>query len=272
MKYDTIRLNASLVDSPGYTALRVNYGLMINGSEFHPEHQLDLISLVKSCQWSGELNIFTCGCGAPGCAGIFQGIEVGHTHDAITWKCPSPLSVSEDTPDLWEHGVTTFENFSFEPDQYIEAIDVCVKRIKSLAISAPRPVEFPVLETELEQVLALETRPFSTQTLEPERRILARQIVVDAYHGCVIVDGAGYEIGDLNLTRELIQQYSAWSALCVFPNDASEVGPYLAYLQAGRLFCRALREYIGRSTAVKFKYHPPNVYNSEAWEVIEIIR
>lgn len=272
MKYDTLKLQATLLDRPGYSALMVDYGLEINGKDFHPEHPLELISLVKSCQWTGELDIFTCSCGQPGCAGIFQGIEVGHTRDAITWKCPKPLSINEDMEELWEHGVTTFEHFTFEPDQYIDAIDSGLKHIKSLAVSAQRPFEFPVHGVEFEQIMTLETRPFSTHTIEPERRVLARQVVINAYHGLVTVDGVGYQITDLNLTPELMAKYSAWSALCVFPKHAVEVGPYSTYLQAGRLFCRALRENIGRSTTVKFRYHPPDVYNSVAREVIETIR
>jgi len=272
MKYDTIELKAFMVDSPGYSASAVDYGIKVNGVEFHPEHPLDLTSLVKSCQWSGELDIFTCGCGQPGCAGIFQGIEVGHSHKEITWKCPNPLSVSEDTPDLWEHGVTTFEHFAFEPEQYINAIDSGIKQIKSLAISAPIPCEFQVHGVELEQVLALETRPFSVHTMAPDRRILARQVVVDAYHGFVTVGGVEYQMEDLNLEAELMQAYLAWKSIGVFPNSESEIPAYLAYLQSGRSFCRALRENIGRKTAVKFKYHPPSNYNKDAWEIIEIIR
>ena len=271
MTLDTIQMETSLLDRPGYSALLVEYGLEINGQKFHPELRLDLTDIVKSCQWSGELDIFTYSCGAPGCAGIFQGIEVAHTHDAITWKCPSPISVSQDTPDLWEHGVTKFENFSFEPDQYIDAIDAGIKRIKSLAVSAQRDVEFPVHGVELEQVMALETRPFSVHTMEPDRRVLACEVVVDAYHGLVSVGGVGYQMGDLNLSSELMAQYSAWTALCVFPNQKAELAPYVTYLEAGRLFCRELRKYIGRRTVVKLKYHPPDVYNSVAWEVVETI-
>lgn len=272
MKFDTIALEAFMVESPGYSASAVDYSLKINGVELHPEHSLDLTSLVKSCQWSGELYIFTCGCGEPGCAGIFQGIEVGHSHKEITWKCPNPISVSEDTPDLWEHGVTTFEHFAFEPEQYIDAIDSGIKQIKSLAISAPIPFEFPVHGVELEQVLALETRPFSMRTMEPERRILARQVVVDAYHGFVLVDGVGYQMDELNVDAEIMQEYLAWKAMCVFPNTESEIPAYLAYLQSGRSFCRAWRKNIGRKTAMKFQYHPPSIYNKDAWEIIEIIR
>lgn len=272
MKYDTIKFQAALLERPGYSALMFDYGLEINGIEFHSEHQLDLTNLVKSCQWTGELDMFTCTCGAPGCAGIFQGIDVGHTHDAINWKCPKPLSINEVMPDHWEPGVTTFERFTFLPDQYIDAIDAGVKRIKSLAVSAQRPVEFPVHGVEFEQVMALEARPFSVHTREPERRVVAREVVIDAYHGLVTLDGVGYQMGDLNLTPELMAQYSAWSALCVFPDQQAEVGSYLTYLQAGRFFCRALRKYLGRRTAVKFRYHPPDVYNSVAWEVVETIR
>ena len=108
--------------------------------------------------------------------------------------------------------------------------------------------------------------------MEPDRRILARQVVVDAYHGFVTVGGVGYQVEDLNLEAELMQAYLAWKSIGVFPNSEAEIPAYLAYLQGGRSFCRALRENIGRKTAVKFKYHPPTNYNKDAWEIIEIIR
>ncbi len=167
---------------------------------------------------------------------------------------------------------TPYQSFSFEPDRYIDAIDHGVKTIKSLAISSKRPVEFPVHGVCLEDVLALETRPFSTHIQEPGRRLTAKPVVIDAYHGHVIVGGVDYAMADLNLPDELMGRYRAWTSLCVFPNDTAEVPTYLTYLEAGRLFCRDLRRYIGYKTVVKFKYHPPPVYNSAAWEVIEIIR
>lgn len=272
MKYDTLELNAELVTQPGYSALLFSYGIKINGVEFHPEHSLDLTSLVKSCQWSGPVDIFTCSCGEPGCAGIFQGIEVKHAHSEITWKCPDPLSVSEDTPDLWEHGVTTFEHLSFDPEQYIHAIDSGIKKIKSLAILSTSPFEFPVHGVEFDQVMSLETRPFSSHTIEPERRILARQVVVNAYYASITVDGVSYQICDLNLNPELLKEYSDWRSTCIFPSEASEIVAYTTYLQRGRAFCRALRKFIGRRTAVSFTYRPPSFYNKEAWEVIEVIR
>ncbi|MBV5267572.1 MAG: hypothetical protein JZU67_03485, partial [Burkholderiaceae bacterium] len=155
---------------------------------------------------------------------------------------------------------------------YIDAVDAGIKRIKSLAVSAQRPIEFPVHGVEIEQIMALEVRPFSIHTMVPERRVVAHQVVVDAYHEMVSLDGVGCKMSDLNLTDELMAQYSAWTKLCVFPDQVAEVGSYLAYLQAGRLFCRALRKYIGRKTVVKFRYHPPDIYNNVAWEVTETIR
>lgn len=272
MKYDTIALQAALDESPGDSQYKVHYHLNINGREFHPEHPLDLNDLVKSCQSSGELDIFTCGCGIPDCAGIFQGIEVGHTPDEITWKCPNPLSVSEHLPELWEHGVTNFEYFSFEPDQYIDTIDSGIKKIKSLAISSSYPIDFPVYDVKLEQIMALETRPFSTRILDSDRKILAREIVVEANHDFVTVGGVVHQLENLNLGAALTQEYSAWKSISVFPSDISEIPAYLEYLQRGRSFCRALRKHIGRQTAVKLKYHPPSIYNQDAWEVIENIR
>lgn len=271
MEHHIIGFEVNLVDRPGYSALLLDYTLQINGIEFHPA-QIDLTSLVKSCQWSGELDIFTCSCGSPGCAGIFQGIEVEHAHDAITWRCLKPLSVNGDLQEIWAHGAATLEHFTFSPDQYIDAIDSGIKRIKSLAVSAMRPVEFPVLGVELEQVLTLQTRPFSTHTMEPERRILARQVVVDAYYGFVLLDGVEYQMGELNVDAEIMEEYLAWKAICVFPNSEAEIPAYLAYLQSGRSFCRAWRQKIGRKTSMKFKYHPPTIYNKDAWEIIEVIR
>ncbi len=49
-----------------------------------PEH-VDLIQLRSSLDESGTFFIWTCSCGAPGCAGRFDGVQVSHSDGITTW-------------------------------------------------------------------------------------------------------------------------------------------------------------------------------------------
>lgn len=272
MKYDNLTLEANLIDGPDRSLPAIHYTLKVNGIGFYPKHSLCLFSLVSSCQSSGELYIITCGCGIPECAGIYQGIEVHHTDKAITWKCPVPLSSGDKTDSELESAQTSYEHFCFEPEKYLEAIDTGIKHIKSLVVTAPRTIEFPVHGVEIENVLALETRPFSSRFMNSNRQIVAVEVVVDGSLGFARVDGVGYRIEDLHLNDALMQEYFAWYSTWTHPSTKDEIPAYLAYLQRGRLFCRQLREYIGHETTVIFKYHPPSIFNQDAWQILEMIR
>ena len=262
-------------EQPGYSSdsdMVVEYALEINEQPVYVEFPIDLTELAKSCQFSGELNIYTCGCGVPDCAGIYKGIEVGHSVDAITWICPEPLAIKYDSPATHEDKVNDSRNFRFEPDQYINTIDSGIKRIKSLAVSADGPVCFQVYGLKLNDVLALDAKVFSTHYLGSERRLVAKQIVVNAYHGFITANGMYFKIQDLCLPDELIAMYRAFAAKCEYPQTETEIPRYEDYLQAGRAFCQALRKFLCKETTVFFSYKPPEVYNNFAWEVTEEIR
>ena len=171
-----------------------------------------------------------------------------------------------------EDAETSYEHFCFEPEEYIETIDTGIKHIKSLVVSASRSIEFAVDGVKIENVLALETRPFSSRSMDANRRIVAFEVVIDASHGFARVDGVGYRIEDLHLSDALMQEYCAWYAMWAHPNTEDEIPAYLAYLQRGRLFCRQLREYIGHETTVILKYHPPTICNQDTWQILEMIR
>lgn len=49
-----------------------------------PEY-VDLSQLQLSLEKSGTFFIWTCSCGAPGCAGLFHGVDVKHLGDQAIW-------------------------------------------------------------------------------------------------------------------------------------------------------------------------------------------
>ena len=56
-----------------------------NADPDDPEH-VDLNQLQNSIEENGTYFIWTCSCGAPGCAGRFHGVQVAHSNDETTWN------------------------------------------------------------------------------------------------------------------------------------------------------------------------------------------
>jgi hypothetical protein len=65
----------------GGTIAKTGLGLEIwvDGQHIDEPHPIDLLLLVQSLHESGWFEIFTCGCGVGGCAGIVDGIQVTHS-------------------------------------------------------------------------------------------------------------------------------------------------------------------------------------------------
>ncbi len=216
----------------------------------------------------------TCSSGEPGCAGIFDGIQIEHLTDAVVWRFNEPLS-DKDYPDLsdeeWEAIKQPIE-LRFDPEDYLSTIIAGIKEIKVLVVSSDQPVELPIQDFTLEQLLALEPLVFSTRLNVPEKRLISQPIEIDAYIGFFLVGGIGYSLEELFLPPALVAAYTSWKSYAIFPNDETNLSAYLLYLQKGREFCHELKQYLGRDALIKLKYHPPLVYNSLAWEIIEVIR
>jgi hypothetical protein len=66
--------------------------ISIDGEEIETCHTVCLDALVSSLERGGTYQIFTCGCGAAGCAGIFDGVEVSHSKREVLWALRRPLS------------------------------------------------------------------------------------------------------------------------------------------------------------------------------------
>lgn len=62
------------------------------------------------------------------------------------------------------------------------------------------------------------------------------------------------------------------NSLHVFPATPEDLPNYVAYLDACRRFCAALRRFLEPDTEVRLSYHPPKVYNAYAWTITETIR
>ena len=73
-----------------------------------PEH-VDLSQLRSSLEEDGTFFIWTCSCGAPGCAGLFNGVRVKHTNDDTSWDdldCKRKfVFTSQDLRDAFGRGI-----------------------------------------------------------------------------------------------------------------------------------------------------------------------
>lgn len=273
MHFDTLELSSTLEtsDQPEeYGQQLLVHRLLINGEAPYNEFPVDLFELAKSAQLDGEFEIATCGCGNAGCAGIDEGIQVEHLPDATIWKCPEPMS-NRNTP-LDSAHPQGYRFYRFRPVQYVDAIDNGLRRIKSLALSAPA-VSLPVYGTTLENVLALDPRVFSTDRPGPARRLIARRIDVHAYHQQIIANGITYRIEQLELPTELLALHDEFSRQCVFPAGPSDFPAFEAYLQAGRRFCLALRSGLSdHNPTIRLLYRPYRDREAAPWEVAEVFR
>jgi hypothetical protein len=66
--------------------------VLINGVPIDEPLPIDLWALVKSAVRSGYHYVYTCSCGIAGCAGIEEGIRVGHRNDKVLWEYRLPQS------------------------------------------------------------------------------------------------------------------------------------------------------------------------------------
>ncbi len=274
MIFDQIRLTASLDEAAGDFALSMTCNIEINGKLIHSELSINLMELVKSAQCGGCHDIFTCGCGISDCAGIASGVEVEHLPDAVIWRYSEPISSDgylHLSIDEWTDMQTEMQ-FKFNPDQYQECIQDWMIKIKSLAISTDKPISFPGNQFNLKLLLAIETQVFSCRINAAEKLLITKNIEFDAYNDTVMAGGIYYELSELHLPESLCSAYRLWKEAAIFPNEKEELPAYLLYLEKGRQFCMAVREYLRSDALVKLRYHPPKIYNAFAWEIIEEIR
>ena len=108
--------------------------LMIDDREINDGFALDMRELANSCRSDGEYFILTCGCGEPGCAGIFEGITVSHHNGEVIWVVPEPL---KSTPSL----ETDYVEYRFDRHIYTDAIRSGMDKGKNLLRYADEWIE-----------------------------------------------------------------------------------------------------------------------------------
>jgi hypothetical protein len=68
--------------------------IWVDGQHIDEPHPIDLLLLVQSLHESGWFEIFICGCGVGGCAGIVDGIQVTHNTGLVQWSFRRPQSAA----------------------------------------------------------------------------------------------------------------------------------------------------------------------------------
>jgi hypothetical protein len=67
----------------------------VDGARIEGKHSVDIFSLLRSVHEPlkrYQSNIFTCGCGVAGCAGIIDGVVVTHQGRFVFWNFRTPLN------------------------------------------------------------------------------------------------------------------------------------------------------------------------------------
>lgn len=77
-------------ESPGTRYLRVQVSPRINGQPLLPDGGLvfDALRVLVVGIACAELDLYTCGCGVAGCAGIFEDCQTVVSDDSVIWRFP----------------------------------------------------------------------------------------------------------------------------------------------------------------------------------------
>jgi len=137
---------------------------------------LHLDELVGSIYGYGYFEIYTCGCGFAGCAGIWEDILVDQDGDTVLWTVPQPLQPQEDDQ-------TEYKHFVFDRQQYKQAIQRGLEGARKLVNSHPGKISIGPSDFTVENLFQL-----STEMPEeiPDRRPGKREVSV--HHGPVFVE------------------------------------------------------------------------------------
>lgn len=248
--------------------------LFVNDRRLAPNAVVDLHVLAKSAQTSGNHWIFTCGCGMPMCAGIDEPIGVIHSFDKIEWlfKRIDSLGRGFDLTDEQYENENISEHFQFDPDQYQIAVDRGLRDAR-LGLDSSKDARLPDIDFTAQNISGLSTRLFTERDCFPDRRTIANEFVLRATDGMwITADGVPFDIEQLSLTSELVQQYRHFESLECFPHTSSDLTRYENFLDAGRKFGRALKRCLGGERKVKLWYRYGPAGNADVWSVTEELR
>ena len=101
--------------------------VLINEVQVDEALPIDLWALINSVVRSGYFYIYTCSCGFAGCAGVEEGIRVGHRFGKILWEYRLPQSTAgfgDAEVSCYEDWLkkAAFHRHIFRREQVIEAV------------------------------------------------------------------------------------------------------------------------------------------------------
>lgn len=137
--------------------------IWVDGQHLDEPHPIDLPLLVQSLHVPGFYEIFTCNCGAAGCAGIVEGIEVTHDADLVHWSLRRPQSVSTlNLPSFsaWEKTAKQV-TLTFDRAQMVHAVQAYLETVLALVGDEPGKGDWPVYGLSVQDVLKIDpNKPF----------------------------------------------------------------------------------------------------------------
>ena len=126
-------------------------------------HFIDLPLLVQSLHVQGWYEIFTCGCGVAGCAGIVEGIHVTHDAGLTRWSFRRPQSagtLSDSALKKWQQTALPF-GMTFDRAQMVKAIQDYLDAVRTLVSAQPSRFDWPVHGLSVSDVLRMDPgKPF----------------------------------------------------------------------------------------------------------------
>ncbi len=138
--------------------------IWVDGKHLDEPHFIDLPMLVQSLYEQRRFDIFTCGCGVGGCAGIVDGIEVKHESGLVHWSFRRPLAADfllDPELNEWEKTAVPV-TLTFERTQMVSAIETYLDTVRTLVGEDSSKFDWPVHGTSIRYVLNIDpNHPFS---------------------------------------------------------------------------------------------------------------
>jgi len=150
----------------------VTQEIWIDGQHLDEPFPVDLRRLVNSLFSPGPCYVFTCGCGDPGCAEIWEGFDIRHEPGKIRWRFRRPVSAGDmqildvdERIQYWRERATIVE-YQFDR----ELVCAALREALALALTAPEEAEFSPYGMDRDALAALSTYHHPPAWDEPQGR------------------------------------------------------------------------------------------------------
>lgn len=200
-----------IIDSDGTSSepsRMVAQEIWIDGIHLDEPHVVDVCELVRSIFRPDEFFFFTCTCGEPGCAGIWEGFNVRHVPGKILWRFRRPVKEPHSDQTEEELGqqtsCTNAVEYEFDREQFVSALDQGLRELRA----KPSNSEYCPYGFDREKLDRLDVRhrPLDWQENPVHRRLY---ILADETYP-LFLDGQFVSLEDLGLSNEFLVGFIAW--------------------------------------------------------------